>query len=70
MFASWLWIPAIIVVDDLEMKMVPWCFLCRSESHGLVTSSAAAMRGKAPPPCSRLRKASAGQGLPHPQLRK
>jgi hypothetical protein len=27
------------------------------------------MRGKAPP-CSRLRFASAGQGLPHPQLRK
>ncbi len=26
--------------------------------------------GKAPPPCSRLCSALAGQGLPHPQLRK
>jgi hypothetical protein len=69
------------VVDDVEITMDSWCFFFRSlrgvgpygleaESHGLVTSSAAAMRGKAPPPCSRLRKASAGQGLPHPQLRK
>ena len=46
------------------------CVFFRSESHGLVTSSAAAMRGKAPPPCSRLRNAPAGQGLPLPQLGK
>jgi hypothetical protein len=53
-----------------ELRGVCRCLSFRSESPGLVTSSSAAMRGKAPPPCSRLRKASAGQGLPHPQLRK
>jgi hypothetical protein len=52
------------VVGDLEMKMVSWCFFFRSESHCLVTSSAAAMRGKAPPPCSRLRNARRARGSP------
>jgi len=66
------------VVGDLEKKMVSRCFFYRSKSHPPAAESLLAllwpgdarlprlarMAGRAPPPCSRLHYAAAGQGLP------